>query len=66
MNNNNWPYPFQNNAMMPYNMNPEIRNLENRIYNLEREVARIKRTILTAEKNQDYSSNYKPNSYNMM
>lgn len=66
MNNNNLPYYYPNNPMIPYNINPQIMDLENRILNLEKEVAKIKNTILKEEKNYDYSSNYKPNSYNMM
>lgn len=68
MNNNNWPYPFPN-AMNPqlYQYNLELKNLENRIYNLEVEVNKIKNSLqISNKKDNDYSSNYKPNTYNMM
>lgn len=68
MNNNNWLYPFPN-AMNPqlYQYNLELKNLENRIYNLEVEVNKIKNSLqMSNKKDNDYSSSYKPNTYNMM
>lgn len=65
--NNNWPYPFFNNqSMMPYDINQKINNLENRIYNLEKEIEKLKHITLTDKNNNNYSIGYKPNSYNMM
>ena len=51
MNNNNWPYPFPN-AMNPqlYQYNLELKNLENRIYNLEVEVNKIKNSLQISNK----------------
>lgn len=51
--------------------NVDIRNLENRVYNLEKEVASLKNKINRLENsnnnyNDNYSSSYKANSYNMM
>ena len=50
-----------------YQYNLELKNLENRIYNLEVEVNKIKNSLqMSNKKDNDYSSNYKPNTYNMM
>ncbi len=74
--NNTDPYmnmPFPNH--FPPNNNQEIRNLENRIYQLEREVNRLKTKVARIENaipiptpynENNYTSNYNPNGYNMM
>ena len=49
--------------------NQDIRNLENRVSNLEREVNILKNKINRLENKNyqdNYTSNYQPNSYNMM
>lgn len=72
MNNNMQPFPFQGGMNNPnMNFNHDIRNLENRVYNLEREVMRLKNKIDRLENtptpyNDNFTSNYQPNSYNMM
>ena len=72
MNNNMQPFPFQSGINYPnMNYNQEIRNLENRVYNLEKEVMRLKNKIERLENTQtpyddNYTSNYQPNSYNIM
>lgn len=53
------------------NYNQDIKNLENRVYNLEKEVMRLRNKIERLENtktpyNDNYTSNYQPNSYNMM
>ena len=79
MNNNINPYffPNPNNQNFPNmnfpntNINNEIRNLENRVFNLEKEVRKLQNKISRLENtpmplNDNYTSNYQPNSYNMM
>lgn len=72
MNNNIQPFPFQGEMNYPnMNFNQDLRNLENRVYNLEREIMRLKNKIERLENtptpyNDNYTSNYQPNSYNMM
>ena len=72
MNTNMQPFPFQSGINYPnINFNQDIKNLENRVYNLEREVNRLKNKVERLENsktlyNDNYSSNYQPNSYNMM
>ena len=49
----------------------DIRNLENRVCDLEKEVIRLRNKIERIENNpiplkENYTSNYHPNSYNMM
>ena len=58
MNNNNWPYPFPN-AMNPqlYQYNLELKNLENRIYNLEVEVNKIKNSLQISNKKDKKNKN---------
>lgn len=51
--------------------NPQIRNLENRVFNLEKEVMNLRNKISRLENSHapyqdNYTSNYNPNSYNMM
>ena len=63
---NNQGYPNVNSMQ-----NWDIRNLENRVYNLEKEVSNLKNRVTRLEKgynnyNDNYSTNYQPNSYNMM
>lgn len=72
MNNNINPYFFPNpmNQNFP-NINQEIRNLENRIFNLEKEIMKLQNKISRLENkptpyNDNYTSNYQPNSYNIM
>ncbi len=73
-----WPNPgggiYPPNNHFPPN-NQEIRALENRIYQLEREVNRLKTKVNRLENNlpiptpyneENYTSNYNPNGYNMM
>lgn len=66
-------FPSNQNGMNFPNMNyyQDIRNLENRVYNLEKEVMRLRNKIEKLENtktpyNDSYTSNYQPNSYNMM
>ena len=74
MNNNMQPFPYQGEMSYPnITYNQDIRNLENRVYNLEREVMRLKNKIDKLENipmplndSDNYTSNYQPNSYNMM
>ncbi len=72
MNNNMQPFAFQGGMNYPnMNFNQDIRNLENRVYNLEKEVMRLKNKIEKLENtptpyHDNYTSNYQPNSYNMM
>lgn len=77
MNNNMQPYPFQGDMNFPggnfpnMNFNQDLRNLETRVYNLEREVMRLKKKLEKLENTpmplgDNYTSNYQPNSYNMM
>ena len=60
------------------NCTQELRRLENRIFNLEREVNRLRTRVNRLEHNfsgtsfaanesdSNYSTNYNPNSYNLM
>lgn len=57
------------------NCNQEIRRLENRIFSLEREVNRLRSRVSRIENNMpimtpfndnNQTSNYNPNSYNLM
>ena len=57
------------------NCNQEIRRLENRIFSLEREVNRLRARVSRIENNiptmtpfseTNQTSNYNPNSYNLM
>ena len=73
--NPNMNYPNMEYPNMGYNpnmsYNQDIRNLENRVYNLEREVMRLKNKLDKLENtpisaSDNYTSNYQPNSYNMM
>lgn len=68
MYNNIQPFSFQNEMNYPnMNFNQSIRNLENRVFNLEREVMRLKNKLEKLENTpNNYTSNYQPNSYNMM
>lgn len=74
MNNNMQPFPFQGGMNLPNNMNynQDLKNLENRVYHLEREVMRLKNkidrleSVPTPYNNDNYTSNYQPNSYNIM
>lgn len=72
MYNNIQPFSFQDEINYPnMNFNQSIRNLENRVYNLEREVMRLKNKLAKLENmptpyQDNYTSNYQPNSYNMM
>lgn len=71
MNNNMQPYFFQNPNMNFQNLSEQLRNIENRIYNLEKEIIVIKNKISRIENvptpyQENYTSNYNPNSYNMM
>lgn len=70
MNNN---IPNYMNAMIPNpymnNFNQDIqsfKNFENRISNLEKDIINLKHRVNKLEKNDNYSTNYKPNGYNMM
>jgi hypothetical protein len=71
MNNNIQPFfpTPMNYTNMGYNQ--DIRNLENRVCDLEKEVIRLRNKIERIENNpiplkENYTSNYHPNSYNMM
>jgi len=78
MNNNMQPNFFPNPNQNPFfqqglDFNGQIRNLENRVYNLEKEVMNLRNKINrlensnTSYKDKDnYTSNYNPNSYNIM
>ena len=71
MNNNMQPNFFPNPNMNFPNINEQLRNIENRIYNLEKEIIMIKNKISRIENlptpyQENYDSNYNPNSYNMM
>ena len=61
--------PFQQ-FEMPNYLNQgfqDFKNFENRIYNLEKEIINVKNRISKLENlNNNYTTNYKPNSYNMM
>lgn len=46
--------------------NWDIRNLEKKISELEKDMVDLKNRISILETNNNYSSNYKANSYNMM
>ena len=55
------------------NMNyyQDMKNLENRVYHLEQEVRKLRNKIERLENTKspyhdNYTSNYQPNSYNMM
>lgn len=56
------------------NCSQEIRRLENRIFSLEREVNRLRARVSRIENNmptmtpfsENQTSNYNPNSYNLM
>lgn len=60
------PNPFMNG----FNQDIQgIKNFENRISNLEKDVTNLKNRINRLENfnnNDNYSTNYKPNAYNMM
>ena len=69
--------PFFINPMYDQNINQEypnvnsmqnydIRNLEKRVNELEKELLNLKNKVSRLENNNNYSSNYKANSYNMM
>ena len=77
----NMPWPnlgggaYPPNNHFPPNSNQEIRNLENRIYQLEREMNRLKSKVARIENSlpvptpyneENYTSNYTPNGYNRM
>ncbi len=72
MYNNVPPFMIPNGMNMTNdNYNQDIRNLENRVYNLEKEVNRLKRKVEKLENaptpyHDNYTSNYQPNTYNMM
>ena len=76
MNNNMQPnfYPDANSNpffQQGMDINGQIRSLENRVYNLEKEVMNLRNKINRLGNNQtpyqdNYTSNYNPNSYNMM
>lgn len=72
---NNQNLPNMNLPNNPYfpntNTDNEIRNLENRVFNLEKEVKKLQNKISRLENTpmpikDNYTSNYQPNSYNMM
>jgi len=69
--------PFYINPMYQADMNLEypninsmqnwdIRNLEKKVNELEKEVINLKNRINKLENNNNYTSSYKANSYNMM
>ncbi len=72
MNQNMQPFPFPNGMNYPNtDYHSDIRNLENRVYNLEKEVMKLKNKISKLENTpmplqDNYTSNYQPNTYNMM
>ena len=72
--NNSIPNFFPNYMPNIPNMNmnnQDIKNIENRIYNLEKDINNLKNRISKLEntKNDNYNNyqqSYQPNSYNMM
>ena len=65
--NPNYPNDFYPNVNSMQNQ--DIKNLEVRVYNLEREIANLKNKIIRLENlksNDSYTNNYQANSYNMM
>lgn len=70
--NNSMQSFFPNGINFPnMDINNQIRNLENRVYNLEKEVTKLKNKINKLENTpmpyqDNYTSNYNPNTYNMM
>lgn len=68
-NNPNMTNPIWNNN---WNQNQAIRNLENRVTRIEREVQRLNNRVTRIEQNTPWprinstNSNYQPDSYNMM
>lgn len=57
---------FPNMNYQNININQELRMLENRICNLEKELIMIKNELNQKKTNDNYTINYQPNSYNMM
>ena len=75
MNNNINPYFFPNQPPQQFNnflnIEPQLKNIENRIYNLEKEIMKLQNKINKLENKKtpysdNYTSNYQPNTYNMM
>ncbi len=73
------PFGFPGMPQRPNcNCSQELKRLENRIFNLEREMNRIRSRVNRLENNfggtsfsssepeNNYTSNYNPNSYNLM
>lgn len=67
------PFPNYNQAQMPLynNFEQEIKRLENRMYQLEREVTRLNNHVIKLENkinnsDNNYSSSYQSQGYNMM
>ena len=60
------PYMNQNYPNVDSMQNSDIKMLEDKINKLDREITNLKQRISKLESNNNYSSNYKANSYNMM
>ncbi len=60
------PYMNQNYPNVDSMQNSDIKILEDKINKLDREITNLKQRISKLESNNNYSSNYKANSYNMM
>lgn len=60
------PYMNQNYPNVDSMQNSDIKILEDKINKLDREITNLKQRISKLENNNNYSSNYKANSYNMM
>lgn len=68
------PYFFPNPNNMDFpnmDLNRQLRNIENRIYNLEKEVMNLRNKVSKLENTptpyqDNFTSNYNPNAYNMM
>lgn len=60
------PYMNQNYPNVDSMQNSDIKMLEDKINKLDREITNLKQRISKLENNNNYSSNYKANSYNMM
>lgn len=60
------PYMNQNYPNVDSMQNSDINILEDKINKLDKEITNLKQRISKLENNNNYSSNYKANSYNMM
>lgn len=67
--NNYMNIPYPNPYYINSNLNQDIKNIESRIYNLEKEIDILKNkinTLMQNKENNKINNYYEPQSYNMM